>query len=104
MFSSPMNTRRTPARAHFSTKFGSLWQSVSTWMMKPMLNFSTSRKWMRRSRIASQSLLRAKLSSVMKKPRRPCATLTRTIFSMSSGERRRDLRPCTLMMVQNEHW
>ena len=23
---------------------------------------------------------------------------------MSSGERRRDLRPCTLMMVQNEHW
>ena len=24
--------------------------------------------------------------------------------STSSGERRRDLRPCTLMMVQNEHW
>ena len=35
MFSSPMNTRRTPARAHFSMKFGSLWHSVSTWMMKP---------------------------------------------------------------------
>ncbi len=34
MFSSPMKTRRTPARAHFSMKFGSLWQSVSTWMMK----------------------------------------------------------------------
>src|SRR5262249_17689384 len=30
MFSSPMNTRRTPARAHFSMKLGSLWQSVST--------------------------------------------------------------------------
>ena len=41
MFSSPMNTRRTPARAHFSMKFGSLWQSVSTWMMKPILSFST---------------------------------------------------------------
>jgi hypothetical protein len=26
------------------------------------------------------------------------------IFSTSSGERRRDLRPWTLMMVQNEHW
>jgi hypothetical protein len=24
--------------------------------------------------------------------------------STSSGPRRRDLRPCTLMMVQNEHW
>ena len=23
---------------------------------------------------------------------------------MSSGVRRRDLRPCTLMIVQNEHW
>ena len=44
MFSSPMKTRFTPARAHFSMKFGSLWQSVSTWMMKLMLNFSTSRK------------------------------------------------------------
>ena len=44
MFSSPMNTRLTPARAHFSMKFGSLWHSVSTWMMKPVLNFSTSRR------------------------------------------------------------
>ena len=34
MFSSPMNTRLTPARAAFSMKFGSRWQSVSTWMMK----------------------------------------------------------------------
>jgi hypothetical protein len=32
------------------------------------------------------------------------ATLTRTICSMSSGERRRDFFPCTLMIVQNEHW
>ena len=34
MFSSPMKTRRTPARAAFSMKFGSRWQSVSTWMMR----------------------------------------------------------------------
>ena len=34
----------------------------------------------------------------------PCATFARTIASTSSGERRRDLRPCTLMMVQKEHW
>ena len=33
MFSSPMNTRVTPARAAFSMKFGILWQSVSTWMI-----------------------------------------------------------------------
>ena len=33
-----------------------------------------------RSRIASQSLFRAKLSSVMKKLRRPCATFSRMIF------------------------
>src|SRR5260370_39769 len=26
------------------------------------------------------------------------------MLSMSSGLRRRDLRPCTFMMVQNEHW
>ena len=51
----------------------------------------------------SQSVLRAKLSSVMKKRLMPCARLRRTIRSTSSAERRRDLRPCTLMMVQNEH-
>jgi hypothetical protein len=28
----------------------------------------------------------------------------RMICSMESAERYRDLRPCTLMMVQNEHW
>ena len=105
MFSSPMKTRFTPARAHFSMKFGSLWQSVSTWMMKLDLDpFSSSRSSISRSRIASQSVLRAKLSSVMKKLCSPCATFSRTICSMSSGERRRDLRPCTLMIVQNEHW
>src|SRR5215831_4202471 len=60
-------------RAHFSMKLGSLWQSVSTWMMKPTSSFSASRRWIRRSRIASQSLLRAKLSSVMKKLRMPSA-------------------------------
>ena len=104
MFSSPMNTRFTPARRHLSTKFGSLWHSVSTWMMKLKSIFSTSRRWISRSRMISQSLLRAKLSSVMKKRESPCARLARMIFSMSSGVRRRDLRPCTLMMVQNEHW
>ena len=30
MFSRPMNTRLQPARAAFSMKLGSLWQSVST--------------------------------------------------------------------------
>ena len=104
MFSSPMKTRLTPARAHFSMKFGSLWQSVSTWMMKLMLSFSTSRSWMSRSRIGSQSLLRAKLSSVMKKRAGPARNSRARCCSTSSGERRRDLRPCTLMMVQNEHW
>ena len=36
MFSRPMNTRRTPACAAFSMKFGILWHSVSTWIVKPM--------------------------------------------------------------------
>jgi hypothetical protein len=34
----------------------------------------------------------------------PCAQLRRTRCSTSSAERWRDLRPCTLMIVQNEHW
>src|SRR3569623_1295374 len=82
MFSSPMNTRLTPARAAFSTKFGSLRQSVSTWMMKLTLNFSTSRRWMIRSRIGSQSLLRAKLSSVMKKARSPCVVRAHDVLDV----------------------
>ena len=93
---------RTPALAHFSIKFGNLWQSVSTWIVK-VTSIPSSRSWMMRSRMISQSLLRAKLSSVMKKPRIPCSTLPRITASMSSAVRRRDLRPCTLMMVQNEH-
>ena len=48
-------------------------------------------------------MLRAKLSSVMKKRLTPCATFCRTIRSTSSADRRRDFRPCTLMMVQKEH-
>ena len=54
---------------------------------------SRSRSSMRRSKIGSQSLLRAKLSSVMKKWRMPLAAFSRTRRSTSSGERRRDLRP-----------
>jgi hypothetical protein len=46
---------------------------------------------MSRSKIASQSLLRAKLSSVMKKRRMFCAQFSRMIFSMSSGVRWRRL-------------
>ena len=71
--------------------------------MMPSGILSTSRSLASRSKIASHSLLRAKLSSVMKKRVMSCAQLSRTIFSMSSGVRKRDLRPCTLMMVQNEH-
>ena len=67
MFSSPMNTRVTPARAAFSMKFGILWQSVSTWMTKRKIRPSCSRNSISRSKIASQFLLRARLSSVMKK-------------------------------------
>ncbi len=54
----------------------------------------------RRSKIGSQFLLRAKLSSVMKKLLMRCAAFSRTMRSTSSGVRKRDLRPCTLMMVQ----
>ena len=44
IFSSPMNTRVTPARFAFSMKFGILWQSVSTWIIRPsgMPSFSRS--------------------------------------------------------------
>ena len=35
MFSSPMKRALTPACAAFSMKFGILWHSVSTWMVKP---------------------------------------------------------------------
>ena len=103
MFSSPMNTRLTPARAAFSMKFGILWHSVSTWMIRRKSNLSRSRNSMIRSNISSQDLLRAKLSSVMKKCRMSSARCCRIVRSTSSADRLRDLRPCTLMMVQNEH-
>ena len=84
-------------------KLGMRWQSVSTWMMK--LKFRPeSRNSIRRSKIGSQFLLRAKLSSVMKKLWMPAARFSRMMRSTSSALRWRDLRPCTLMMVQNEHW
>ena len=84
-------------------KFGILWQSVSTWMVKPPRMPSS---W-QRDHPVEQDLpvaLRAKLSSVMKNRSMPCALFARMIFSRSSGVRKRLLRPCTLMMVQNEHW
>ncbi len=87
MFSNPMNTRRTPARAAFSTKPAILWQSVSTWMMNRNDSPSPSRMAISRSKIASQLRLRAKLSSVMKKRNTPCAMLRRIRSSMSSAVR-----------------
>ena len=95
---------RHPARPAFSMKCGRRWHIVSTWMMNLMFSFSRSRISMRRSKMLSQSVLRAKLSSVMKKRLIPCARFRRMICSTSSADRRRDLRPCTLIMVQNEHW
>ena len=59
---------------------------------------------LRRSKIASQFLFRAKLSSVTKKEWMPCSAFSRTIRATSSAVRNRLLRPWTLMMVQNEHW
>ena len=103
MFSSPINTRLTPAPVAFSMKFGILWQSVSTWIVKPQAMPSFSRSSITRSSRISQSLLRAKLSSVMKNRSMPWTLFSRMIFSRSSGVRNRLLRPCTLMMVQNEH-
>ena len=72
MFSSPMKTRVTPARLAFSMKFGILWQSVSTWIIRPSGMPCFSRSSISRSKIGSQSLLRAKLSSVMKNLEMPC--------------------------------
>ena len=57
MFSSPMKTRVTPARFAFSMKFGILWHSVSTWIIRPSGMPSCSRSSIRRSKIASQSLV-----------------------------------------------
>jgi hypothetical protein len=54
--------------------------------------------------MASQFRLRAKLSSVMKNREMPRLAFCRRIRSMSSASRQRDLRPCTLMIVQKEHW
>src|SRR5262249_16689450 len=75
IFSRPMNTRVTPARFAFSMKFGILWHKVSTWIMRPSGIASLSRSRMRRSKIGSHSLFRAKLSSVMKNLWMPCAQL-----------------------------
>ena len=84
-------------------KPGILWHIVSTCMMNLMRIPSCSRSTISRSKIASQFLLRARLSSVMKKRRTPWAMLARTSRSTSSALRQRDLRPCTLMIVQKLH-
>src|SRR6516165_946311 len=89
MFSSPIKTRLQPARAAFSTKFGMRWQRVSTWMMNCNSSPSRSRISISRSKIASQLRLRAKLSSVMKKRKTPCARLARTRRVRSSASCRR---------------
>ena len=103
MLSIPISARLVPARTAFSMKFGILWQSVSTWIISLTFMFSRSRSAIMRSKIGSQSLLRAKLSSVMKKFLMPCTQCSRIVFSTSSADRRRDFLPCTLMIVQNEH-
>src|SRR5215475_7486228 len=100
MFSRPMNTRSTPARAAFSIKPRILCAIVSTWAITWISRPSSSRILIRRSNIASQVWLRARLSSVMKNLCTPWATLARTNRSMSSALRARDLRPCTLIIVQ----
>jgi hypothetical protein len=88
-FSSPMKTRVTPARFGFSTKFSILWQRVSTCIINPSGIPCLSRNSIRRSKIASHSLLRAKLSSVMKNLWMPCAQLRRgaSIFQNTSVAR-----------------
>src|SRR5262245_37676306 len=85
----------------FAMKFSILWQRVSTWIIRPSGIPPFSRSSIRRSKIASHSWLRAKLSSVMKNLWIPCAQLRRTRSSTSSAQRWRDLRPCTLMIVQD---
>ena len=80
MFSSPMNTQLHPARAAFSMKPGILWHSVSTCSEQFDLEASPARaagSGGRRS--ASQFLLRAKLSSVMKNRLTPWRALARTM-------------------------
>ena len=104
MFSNPMKTRVTPARFAFSTKFSILWHSVSTWIIRPRGN---SVLFPQLDQAIEDCLplfvASRKLSSVMKNLWMPCAQLRRTSSSTSSAERKRDLRPCTLMIVQNEH-
>src|SRR5262245_28340281 len=93
MLSRPISTRLTPARVAFSMKFGILWHNASTWMTSLIFILSRSRSAMRRSKIASQSLLRARLSSVIKKSRMPSAQCSRTVRSTSFADRPRDFLP-----------
>ena len=105
MFSSPMKTRRTPARAAFSMKFGSRWQSVSTWMMRREVDAVALVYLDQPVEDFLPVLVAGEIvvgdEETADSVRQRCA---RTIRSTSSAERRRDFRPCTLMMVQKEHW
>ena len=56
-----MNTRVTPARLAFSTKFGILWQSVSTCTIRPSGILSFSRNSVSRSKIDSPLLVARKI-------------------------------------------
>ena len=86
MFSRPTKARITPARFALSMKFGMRWQSVSTWMVRLAFSPSSSLSLISRSKKLSQSLLRARLSSVMKKALIPCARFSRMIaFEVVGG-------------------
>ena len=77
-----------PALAALETKFVILWASESICIVNfTCLNPCFSRRLISRSKMASQFLFRAKLSSVRKKSLIPFDILERIIFSTSSGLR-----------------
>ena len=104
MFSSPMKTRVTPARFALATKFGILWHSVSTWIRKrtiqavflPQLDDAVEDRF--------PVLVAGEIVVGDEEAVDAVSKFLRKMRSTSSGLRRRDFRPCTLMMVQNEHW
>ena len=104
MFSSPMKTRVTPARAAFSMKPGILWHSVSTWMIRLILKLVRLAQLDEAVEDRLPVLVAREIVVGDEEAADALRQFARTICSTSSGERRRDLRPCTLMIVQNEHW
>ena len=105
MFSSPMNTRRTPAARRLLDEVRNLVaERIDLDGEADLREFAVAQL----DQAVEEHFPVAVAGEIVVGDEEPLDALrhssSRTICSRSSAVRKRLLRPCTLMMVQNEHW